>query len=678
MSSRNLSSPARATAGSKPKGRKKKQSTSRGPLQDLNAGFITRSNSSASTSSVSSSISVEAPKGCLRFFRSNPSPRTPVFKRPKSLSKTTPKSAPNPTKQSFKPSNENHSPKPTSQKPRKNPHCLYQWQSGKKPGTRTASKPTSFPDVGKIVNDSPSGLEEFSENVQDLKQTELLKVPDLTNSGNDSENCTPSGKLACESVSDCAIIDDETGENSNSSGTMKTPPVQASVSPEIQCGLSMLDSAATPTCYGAGHVLSGITDRRKCRPRGTLTVAGGIGSSGCGKDNIFNDVDENDAPVVSNSKNSLMPLPVEASMSWLLSPCREEDGSQKREIGNVLRSREKSVGFATLDFPSPPSSHHGFPSYLCHDSDYSGHTNTNDTTSSRKTSRKTRITLLSPGRLPELQGNKVAGGSSASPFTTPTCKAVMSQEDRKYGKYLTGENSPFSVDSLGSGNVMQTPKSDSSAERHVGLSWIKADGRDNHRFLSELDSVVEVLRRESLSPRTHISLLDHFQFADLSSITNSIALNHFPKSLDNRDSWISSSPYENFSQSQMRISWREGLVSRIFEMDELDCCRCLSDEENDTDTCAQVHLNLHPTHEVDADAKNDQSLVRGFKSPELPGGELGGNEIEKEKLSPHGPNSCAESICTDGGGLLASRDSNWTLCYRNQLFDNFSPLNTSF
>jgi hypothetical protein len=40
----------------------------------------------------------------------------------------------------------------------------------------------------------------------------------------------------------------------------------------------------------------------------------------------------------------------------------------------------------------------------------------------------------------------------------------------------------------------------------------------------------------------------------------------------------------------MRISWREGLMSRIFDTDEFDCCRCLSDEEKDVGQSDELHM----------------------------------------------------------------------------------------
>lgn len=66
--------------------------------------------------------------------------------------------------------------------------------------------------------------------------------------------------------------------------TVKTPPVEASVSPDIQfpSDYKMIVSQSTepPVCYAAGHLLSGVADKRKCRRRGSLR--------GCEKVDLFN------------------------------------------------------------------------------------------------------------------------------------------------------------------------------------------------------------------------------------------------------------------------------------------------------------------------------------------------------------------------------------------------------
>ncbi|KAA8532182.1 hypothetical protein F0562_006675 [Nyssa sinensis] len=658
--------------------RRKENRGPRSPLQDING--ITRSNSSSS-----SSVSVEAPRGCLRFFLSNhSSSRTPLHGlKVKTLSKP-PQTAPNarPAKPSSfrsKPSKENL-PKPASQKPKKNPPCLCQWQSGKKPSSRTGQKPKPSPDLGSsgdLANNSAPRSQEFSKNQQHLQQqqrTELFKFPDLSNAV--VENSTPVNKLACGSALDGAF-EKPVGEDSTTTATTTTttPPVQASLSPEIQCGSSMLVSAATPTCYGAGHVVSGVTDRRKCKRRGILTV--GDNDLRCGKADAFDYDDENVVEILNKSRVSLVPPPAEASMRWLPSPCDEQDEDQKRNSANGSHLRRMLVDFTTLLSLSSPPSGHVFSSVLCNNANHCGATNTNTSTSG---GRESRITLLSPRGTPESQrflgssSHQAVGCSSlTSPQITPSYKAVTLQEERKYRYNLAEENSPFSIDSLGSGNVIQTPQSDSSSERHVGPSWLNVDDDQKHNFDSELDLVEEVIRRASLSPKNQISMWNlpdlSFPFADLTSPSNSIDLTQLPKTWDKCASCISGYTLDNVSPSQMRISWRDGLMSRIFEMDELDCCRCLSDDENDSNGCRNDQLKSHWSDELIVDVGNDQIFNNDFGSPEIVNHKLKLYVKGEEKSPLQRANSCAESICTDGGGLVASGDSDWTLSYKNQLFE---------
>ncbi|GAB4825699.1 hypothetical protein Ancab_008595 [Ancistrocladus abbreviatus] len=56
----------------------------------------------------------------------------------------------------------------------------------------------------------------------------------------------------------------------------------------------------------------------------------------------------------------------------------------------------------------------------------------------------------------------------------------------------------------------------------------------------------------------------------------------------------------NLSESKVKISWRDALVSQSFEVDEADCCRLFSDEEEEED--------------IDAYGKHFDSL----RSPILP------------------------------------------------------------
>ncbi|KAK3232078.1 hypothetical protein Dsin_003959 [Dipteronia sinensis] len=435
------------------KKKKQHQLFSRSPLQALNTA-------TSNNSSCRSSSSIEAPRGRIRFFlshsssNSNTNMKTPFINRPrkeKALTET-PKSAPNPLK-------------PTSINASKH----------KKLSVLSSS--------GSPVNKPPPGRTKLG----------VCSVSDV--------NFTPLSKIATGSGLDFAAdkkvtIGDEDEKMSNTSGNSnKTPPIQASVSPEIQtqCGGSALASkTTTPACYAAGYIVSGVTDKRKCRSRGILTVG----------DNNLLDFD-------------MVPLPAEASIHWLLSsPCNSENG--------LCRRRGEA------------------------DSD------------------------------------------------------------------IDGEISPFTVDPLGSGNVIQTPQSDSSTDRFVGLSWLKTASGQKHRLDSELDLVTESFQMMSLSSKGYESI------SSFQPPSNSVDHSQFQKILDDRASWMSTSTLDNLSQSQMRISWREGLVSQMFEMDEFDSCRYLSDEEEDANGCHNNdQLKSCQNPELNVDAGNYEIPKIGSRSTEF-------------------------------------------------------------
>ncbi|CAK7325011.1 unnamed protein product [Dovyalis caffra] len=662
----------------------------RNPLEDLNSGGID-STSIDNTSNASSLSSVEAPKGCLRFFLSHSSSsssstaKTPFsngnnnqrLKKVEPFSSKTPKSAPN-----MRPTKENSSRQKLFEKPiskkvekgkRNHPPCLYQWHSGKK---RTSSR-------NEIANAEVSSFVESSGSLVNNKLKSgaggLKKVIiDGVCEGSEA-NLTPLCKVASGpglnlGVDGKVMNDDYYEKSSNcntdsksTSSNNKTPPVQPSVSPEIPCGSSvklMTGKTITPaTCYGAGHVVSGVTDKRKCRPRGILTAGEAKALGSFDSDDDFEQ--ENDIGLVENSAVSMLPLPVEASMHWLLSPCDEEGEGQKEN------SRNSSCRFRRLEkravHNSPASNSSGcggFSPDFCN-------TSTNrsiSTVSAGRRRRRRSASLLSPSELPVPEFQAFLG--------TPLCDdfAVSPLEKETKNRHgLDGENSPLSIGSLGSENVIQTPQSDSSSDRRVGASWLPVDGNTKKfSFDSELNSMAEHLQMTSLSPKSHASIWDptnsSFRFDSLTMPSNSVDLSKFHKILDDRASWFSNSTIENVSQSQMRISWREGLVSRIFEMDEFDCCRYLSDEEDDGNVCKIDCSKSHKSPELDVDAATDHISISGFGSTEYVTKEQGTGKKTKEGLPSQAPCSCAESISTDGGGLVCSDDSDWTLCYKNHLF----------
>ncbi|KAF3665016.1 putative poly(ADP-ribose) glycohydrolase 1-like isoform X1 [Capsicum annuum] len=613
----------------------------RSPLQDLNV--IPRCNSKSSNASTSSSIFIEAPKGRLPFFISSnsssssssssscssSSSRVHFHQKPK-LSSRILNPMPKSTRLRSKSTNENVLPRP-----KKNPPFL----SGKKPTSRNSNlnnpmKKSAFALI------KPKILKQKEEGNGSGEQIQILGniYSNLTN----FENCTPLGKLSSGSGTECATLDQFcNGESSNTnSNTTKTPPIEASVSPEIQFGLSTgLVSAATP-CYAAGHVLSGITDKRKCRPRGVLTIGTLIDSSDCEKASGL------DAVPNKSSRVSLIPLPALASMHWLSSPCRENnaicEGESVNEFGML-------TGSAMSELPDSASTCSGSTLDSVHNRGKYCDSVNRDVA---RTGGKARIVLHSPGSTEYKDPSSDEMGRNSFPpypLAISCCRDVKAPDEWKCSCSLVWENSPCSTASLSSGNVIQTPKSDLSSGRYGDLSWLHS-GDHGDNLGGELDSVADFLYKTSLSPTTQPSALGppnlHFKYASAS--------------------WVSDSTLDNVSQSHMRISWRDGLVSRIFESDDLDCCRCLTDDENAGFCFTNEKTNVgvkSSSHE-----ENDLLPESGSQSSE--------SLEHKHELSWSGKlksplpeaNLCAESICIEGGGLVSSADSDWTHNYKNQLY----------
>ncbi|EOY06986.1 Uncharacterized protein TCM_021537 [Theobroma cacao] len=368
--------------------------------------------------------------------------------------------------------------------------------------------------------------------------------------------------------------------------------------------------------------------------------------------------------LVNRSSVSKLSSPAEASMLWLLSPCHEDDDDDKENSAPLHGLLEPK----TLPYPSSPLSDLGLSLDLC---SFSNNTSDTSNSSCNKCQRSTNNMLIST-QLPHFQVclDSLSDYAlvSSSPNDTPYSRAVPLKEEAKYCYNIEGGCSPFSTDTLGSENVMQTPTSDSSLERHAGLSCSSAKDHKRYHFHSDqLLSVAGDLGTESLSPKRHVSIWDttssSFQFDRLTTPSNSMELPPFQKILGDQSLWTSNSTFENVSQSQMRISWREGLVSRIFEMDELDSCRCLSDEEEELNVNSGDPLKPCQSLEINVDVGNVPTLKNGFGSTEFVHGE------SREKLQSPVQGSCAESISTDGGGLARSEDSDWSLCYKNNLFE---------
>ena len=647
--------------------RAKKKPCPRSPLQDLN-----RISSSSNSSYASSSVSTEAPKGCLRFLSSS-SFRTPVH-RPKSLTKT-PSSAPRAAalKQSKSNSSKENLPKGNaglrtktlaSDKKRthkKNPLCLYQWQSGKKSGSRTGqkSKPCSaLNEHGKLLHRLPSASEELKEKEDILGgRNDNAGEHAHVNLGHGAVNSTPLSKKVTGSYLEDVRVFRDVEENPNSMDS-RTPPIHDSLSPEIQCGSSLVPKTATPACYGAGYVVSGVVDKRKCRPRGILTVEKNYSGSDKIAANSFDDDDDDARKKVMDTNDhaspSLLPLPTEAVVHWLSSPCNKGKKILSKEFENGLNQSQGLAESTTLASSTSPSSSSKTFWNVSDSSDLSGGANG----IMRKISSS-----ISPNGLAEFQvpSDYILSPSHSSllfsPNPTPICRAGSSGKGKTDQYNLIDENSPFSLNSFGSGNVIQTPQSDSSSVLHVGLSLAHADNRKEDISNPGLNSSSKILLSENLLLNSSMPLEDSvnssFQFDFLTMPCESIDLSKRPNFLEGQDPWLSSSTIENASQSQMRISWREGLMSQLYELDEFDCCRCLSDEreianESGTNRFSgpQVNIEINDGKKLNSDV--------GITETEDTEQEIDG--LSKEKIPALISCSGAESISTDGGSLVAPGD----------------------
>ncbi|XP_075487646.1 uncharacterized protein LOC142526885 [Primulina tabacum] len=408
--------------------------------------------------------------------------------------------------------------------------------------------------------------------------------------------------------------------------TVKTPPVEASVSPDIQCPSDLKNivsqSTELPVCYGAGHLLSGVTDKRKCRRRGSLR--------GCEKLNLFQG-EWNEANYLHDS---LIPPLAEGSVTW-----HDDQGNYSRISLDQSTIRNDNAS-AALDLSSSPSALCGNATDSVWDDVMS--CSVSVSIGNLVNVKKTGIVTHSPAQFLEFSGpwnNEVDESLLAASPISSSC-----------GKAITEDDSEFFMNSLSSGNVIQTPNSGSGSELCVGRSNVEVDQRNF--FQSKNDSISKVISQENV---------------------------------DFDSSWISDSTIENLALSRTRISWRDEIYgSRDLEVDEFDCCRVSSDEEIDGDQIYDQQLTTSPRSKLVDDKENDlqaNSDIEGSYSGIASGtneGTIIGNDGDlsppvvleyepsvsargKEKLAPPRTNTCAESICTSGGGqLLTSSDSDWS------------------
>ena len=110
-------------------------------------------------------------------------------------------------------------------------------------------------------------------------------------------------------------------------------------------------------------------------------------------------------------------------------------------------------------------------------------------------------------------------------------------------------------------------------------------------------------------------------------------------------------------------------MSRLYELDEFDCCRCLSDEEDLANECSSNKLQITHGPQVEVEVIGNEKLSNDTGLTETYNHEMGIDGMSREMFPTLIPCSFAESISTDGGDLFASTDdSDWTSCYKNKLF----------
>ncbi|KAL7127989.1 hypothetical protein ABFS83_14G285700 [Erythranthe nasuta] len=590
---------------------KDESSEKRSPLQNLNGFSYLKNNSkkksnlsSSSSSAAAASGKLLAPKNCLSFLlssNSSSSSSSSTTHLDKKL-KTFPKSANNEPKKKLRSrSKENEIPKkPFSQKPRSNPPQTLTHSKNSENKANPIYKNAQRSKLSSLQNNRVTKLKKGSEqfraktkNSQENGSIELLGVANSI-----SLNCTPVGKLG-SGPGLRSVIEDSKDEraNNNSAATVKTPPVEASLSPEIQnqshSKILVLNSAATPVCYGAGHLISGVTDKRKCRRRGSL-------KGGSEKVNLFEDEKDLTDDLL---RDPSIPLLAEASVRWLLSPCNE--GSDCKNKADECRMACDIDSGASLDvIISSPSGLCGNASdFVCSESRYSGSGSIGN--------------LVDEGR----NWNKNKDG-------------------------LLSANSTRSTVSLSSRNIVETPNSDFIADVCNGKRSRLEKHQTDDFVLSELDSIRETLDMVKLSPRSEVSMWGPPSYN---------GINRHQENMDSVSSWVSNDAtlLDNLALSRIKISWRDDeLASGIVETntDELDFCRCLSDEDEKTYLGGGIE-NKENGPRVD----NDLSPMILDYEPRISA--RGKEESVMEKRSVY-----AESISTDGGGLVASDDSNWTYC----------------
>ncbi|XP_064950592.1 uncharacterized protein LOC135604865 [Musa acuminata AAA Group] len=637
----------------------RKKLSPRNPLKELNSGSVPPPFGSA-----------EAPKGgCFRFLLPNSSAKEPLARskpRPR-----TPRSAPsNPRNDATNPRNLTN---PSRYRTQKN-ESKSSPGVPKQLGSSKPSKPRT-PDLLQLWNKRrPASNEQNPDSKFDLEEgsegkvgSRLASTPEKTLQGFDAHVVLEAAKEVEQMIT-----------LTPTSAT--TPPVQASISPEVPVDASAV--VATPACFAAGHVIARVHDRRKCRPRGILTIGGCV-----------LDIEDANVGGTDPTRVSAIPPPLAvASIRWLSSPSEKVNSdlgssvSSSSKVHMVHRPAEASVDWLLPTCEggdSIPRDEFSLQTRTSLDHGFWGFSPNN---SNMVNSPDLRGLLdFKPPGLEETPSSGIGiqktptTGGSISPFSmileriakTSKSKLLRPQQERgahRYGSAL--ESSTFSGSSWNEGHAICTPSSSSSSTKKLNLSDLK------------IDKMAEAIENISWSPKPVSNETScqvpstklNFQFGCLATPSNSVDLNRFQNPSCDRNSAVKNicAKEQVFPSSQTRISWREGLVSRIFEMGELDGSQWLSDDEDnfnhhEEDRAGPIaNLKFEPRSSSSIlKNQNEQIATAGFGSIEF----VFDAEKVEAKVPPEGPTSCAESISIEGLVLDSSGDSDWKFFYKNHLFE---------
>ncbi|CAN6233319.1 unnamed protein product [Urochloa humidicola] len=436
--------------------------------------------------------------------------------------------------------------------------------------------------------------------------------------------------------------------------TGATPPIHASISPEVAAACV----SATPACFAAGHhVLPGVVDRRKCRPRGILAIAGeGL---------TIEDLDAE---------------PSCASIHWLSSPSGAEAGTCSMECGNEEASvnwlvsplDEDGVDLLEDDIFVPRcSSEDAFWRFSPDCKGLLGSPLLGGLLDFGTPSSDMFSTTPSSG-FPPLQKTP-SSGDSISPFSLVVKRASESSARLHSLCAQQGLGSSYGSNSAAD----PTPISGESWRESVSSGTRSGLTRAGSRPMKMMDTVLECVEMMSLSPRpgdddfNGNSVLPapfpelSFQFTGAPNPLESIDLSSFKRYPHDVELKGKETSFRKQVMAETtRISWREGLVSRMFDLGDLDWCKWISDDE---DSPVLSH-NDEPLPDGTNQPINHQQGACGFGSVEFSciGDELKNNS---SVASPN-PVSVAESMRAEGFELVSSDDSDWALFYKNDLFQS--------